>query len=195
MPWPFPDFLRPFMRMASYWLGTGRAPDWILNWAREEYSPADAAVFPTAIPEAARANYFAARLREADPNVTMSRLWGYYARGAWYAGYGRAPTADERSWAYTRPSQMIGLMFEVRGRTVHSGQEVRYTLSANVPWNSTLWDAMLAAREWISDVANVTGEMGSDALDYDTVTVALIGGALIERQVPTIPAEFFGGRP
>lgn len=180
------ESIRPYMRMAAYWLGRGWTPEQIVDWARTSPHYYNVSYMEQAIPEAARSVYFAARIRAADPNTRMSQLWGYYARGAWYAGYGRAPTAAEREWSFQRPNDYIGLMFEVRGRTV-SGRAARtYTITANVRWDATLWDVSTYIRSCIASGSCITGSEGSEPLDASTVSVALIGGALIERQSPTL---------
>lgn len=177
--------IRPYMRMAAYWLGRGWTPEQILDWTRTDRHFYNTAYMEQAIPEAARSVYFASRIREADPNTRLSTLWGWYARGAWYAGYGRAPSAEERQWAYRRPADYIGMMFEVQGRTASGRQSIRYTVTANVRWDQTLWDAMLQVRDLLAQGVGITGEFGSEQLDFNSVTVSLIGGALIQRQTPT----------
>lgn len=185
MPWPFPDFIRPYMRMASYWLDLGWIGQQILDWARGSRHYYDLTSMEQAIPEAARANYFRNFILGHDPNTSFLRQWGWASRGAWYAGYGRAPTTAELAYAYQRPSDTIGLAFQVRGHTLHTRAERVFSVTVNAPWTSNLWDVSNFLRDQIAAGAGMIGDTDYDPLDPASVTIALVGGALVGRQEPT----------
>lgn len=183
MPWPFAEEMRPYLRMASYWLGRGWDHEQIMQWAAESRHHYNLELMSAAIPEAARANYFRARIEAADPNMRLSQLWGLASRATWYAGYGRAPTAAEREWAYSRPQEMLGLMFEVVGRGARSGRYQHYTIVINTTWNQSVADVMERVRDAITSGDIITGDLGSEPLRADGLTISLAGGALLERQI------------
>jgi hypothetical protein len=183
MVWPLDENLRPYIRMASYWLHQGRTPEEIMQWASSSRHMYNLEFMQAAIPEAARANYFAARARSGDPNMRLSQLWGLSARAAWYAGYGRAPTAEERQWAYSRPQEMLGLMFEVHGRGARTGRFQHYTVVLNASWGTSLADAIQRVEDSIISGDIITGDLGSEPLQAGGLTVSLIGGALLERHI------------
>ena len=185
MAWPLDRGIRPYIRMAAYWLGRGMSDDEILRWtefSRHYHSVADMA---SAIPEARRSMYFAQRLRDAGPDQTFGATWFGSMRGAWYAGYGRAPNAQERSWAYTRPAQMLGLAIQVTGRGERTNLPRRFEVTVNVPWNAT----MAQVRQYLIDQF-AAGNMPSGLEEYDPVQLItaqfrIIGGALLEREATT----------
>lgn len=186
MAWPFNFSIRPYIRMAGYWLGIGSTVDQILDWATGSRDYYDLNYMREAIPEAKRADYFAARIATANVDMPLSQLWGLSARGAWYAGYGRAPTAAERGWAYSRPEGMLGLALEVKGLGLHSGTPRVYTITANVPWSATFGAIEGYIQQCIADGSCITGDMGSEPLDTDTIEILIQGGALLQRQSPTV---------
>ena len=186
MAWPFPDFLRPLMRMASYWLDRDWSFQQIVDWAAGKNWEGHGADMAEAVPEAARANYFRDQIQTRDPTTPFSTLWGWFAKGAWYAGYGHAPSPEQRQWAYQRPDDSIGLMIEVRGQTASGGQPRRFTVTVNAPWSMSLAEVEAAVREQLTGgtIDDVIEEY--DALDPGTIQLELAGGALIARQQPTI---------
>lgn len=183
--WPFSDAIRPYIQMALYWLGLGRSPQEIMAWAAGSRHHHDLQAMAQAIPEAGRSGYVAEFIRTHDPATAFSRLWGWAARGAWYAGYGRAPTTSEREWSYQRPSDYVGLAVEIKGRSLYSGQMRRYEVTVNVPWVRSWQYVQDDLFNWITDPNSDFPGNDTDPLDADTVTIALIGGALVERQQPT----------
>jgi hypothetical protein len=184
--WPFPDNIRDYMRMASYWSGLGWSVQQILDWARGSRHNYNMVDMEMAAPEGARATYFANFVRNHDWHTPLSTLWGWAARGAWYAGYGRAPTAAELEWAYQHGPGSAGLFLVIEGRTVNTRQSRRYTITANVPWGSNFWDIGVEVRRMVAEGELFAEGGDTDALDPTTVSVQLGGGVLIQRQTPTI---------
>jgi hypothetical protein len=174
------------MRMAAYWLGFGRTYEQIMEWAAGSRHHYELGLMAQAIPEAGRAVYFAEQIRVNDPAVPFSRLWGWYTRGAWYAGYGRAPTAEERAWAYQRPAPDIGLALEVTGQIAATGVPKRYSITVNVPWTWSLGQVEQAVIDWFAGGGLPIGESVSYRLEPGTIGITLAGGALIARQSPTL---------
>lgn len=185
MPWPFPDKIRPIVRSLGYYLGLGQtAQEAQVSYLSERH----ARPFPEvqqALPEALRAQYFAERIRAADPTTTFSRLWGLAARATWYAGYHRAPTAAEREWAYTRPYDVLGMAFEVVGRGARSGRFRHYTVTINVPWSASLGAVEDYIRDCIASGSCLRGDFGSEPLDGPSSVITLSGGVLLERRAVT----------
>ena len=171
--------------MAAYWIGQGMTEQQIVDWAASSPHGYNLSLMREAIPEARRALYFADVIRSDTSGRSFAQLW-YYNRGRTFqAGYGRTPTAAERGWAYQRPGDMLGLMFQVSGRSYRSGLPQRYTVTVNVPWTANMGDVEDWIRNQIANGSILTGDMGSEPIDISTLVVSLVGGALVERQSPT----------
>lgn len=186
MTWPLDSSIRPYIRIASYWLGEGWDAQQIINWARESRHFYNLASMEEALHEAMRANYFAEFIRDRGTDTPFGTLWFAAARGAWYAGYGARPTTEQQAWAYTRPQDQLGLMIEVTGRGARTGEEHRYTITVNASWNSTMRDVLDYVRDCVANGSCITGELGSEPLDEGSIEVGMIGGALVARQAPTL---------
>lgn len=185
MAWPFPDFIRPIIRSLNYFLGRGESAQQAYESVLSERHPPPVPEVQQALPEALRSQYFAERIRAADPTTAFSRLWGLAARATWYAGYHRAPTAAERQWAYTRPYDVLGLAFEVVGRGARSGRFRHFTITLNVPWSSSLGAVEDYIRDCVASGSCLTGDMGSEPLDAQSIIATLSGGVLLERRATT----------
>lgn len=186
MAWPFAGDVRAYMRLAARWLQQGWTALQILTHAgqsRHGYVMQD---LQEAIPEAERSLYFANFLRTHSAQQTFGRSWFAAARGAWYAGYGRAPSTAERQWSYTRPQGQLGLMYEVQGRTVTRNMPVRYTITVNANWSDTPQAVTQEVFDYVTGALPFVPMLGTDYLDPATVQINLLGGALIARQRPTL---------
>lgn len=186
MPAPtYDDQVRKYMQMAAYWINRDMSDAEVMAWAEQSRHYYNLTDMRTALPEAHRALYFAERIREADPTVAFSRLWGLASRATWYAGYHRAPTPAEREWAYSRPGAMLGLAFEVVGRGANTGRFRHFTITVNVPWSANLGSVEDYLKDCLSSGACITGDFGSEPLRVDSIIPTLVGGALIERRGTT----------
>lgn len=193
MAWPFTERIRPYIRMATYFLREGWTDEQIMQWAQDSPAHYNLNRMAESLPEARRAVYFAGRVEQRLAQVAaggndmrLSQLWGLSARSAWYAGYGRAPTQAEREWAYTRPQGVVGLTLEVTGRGAQSGRFQHYTITLNASWDTHVGALMDMVRQDLASGAILTGDMGSEPLDLNSINIAIGGGALLERQEPTI---------
>lgn len=192
MPWPFPEELRPYIRMAAVKLAAGFTEPEVVAWMAGTAAFSNAAMVERALPEAQRSLYFANRIASDTKDLRLSQLWGLSARAAWYAGYHRAPTAAERAWAFQRPGDMVGMTLRVSGRGLRTGAAQDYTVTLNAPWGARLSDISEEARDFVGSFANIIGIEGSEPIDPATLVMEIEGGALLPRQVPSFAIEPMG---
>lgn len=191
MAWELPLFLRPIMRSLSYYLDLGQSAAQALQSYLSErfHRPVEEA--RQALPEAVRATSFAEYVRALGESSTLrssrtfGQQWFASARGLWYSAYGRAPTATERPWAYTRPNQYLGLAVEVTGRGERTNLPRRFMVTVNVPWNVTYAQMEEYIREQLIS-GNVPWSINEyESIQPTTMSLAVIGGALVQRQAAT----------
>ena len=180
MAWPFPDFLRPIVRFWNYLTAREFPPDEIQ--ARAEAHPHYWAERDVAAAgrEAARSRYFLDFIRERLGTASFGSLWFAAARGAWYAAYGRAPTAEEREWAYTRPQGRIGLYAGVSGRGAWHGEERRITIRVNADWNSSWTDVEARVRDLVTSTLLSQLVIGSEPFLLESLEITPVWGALLQ---------------
>lgn len=183
MAWVYDYLMRPIIGTAAWFLGSGytRAETAAHLEAPPHLVPPDDVAI--AIPEAERSRYFAEFIRQRPGGGSFGREWFAAARGAWYAGYGRKPTAEERPWAYSRPQGMLGLMVRVTGMGQWSREEKTRTVTINAGWNRTWGDVVAYVEEMFANGGIHLLVESSEPMDV--VSIELAGGALLERQDPT----------
>jgi hypothetical protein len=183
MSWVYDYLIRPIISTAAWFLGSGYSRSETqerLEAPPHLVAPQDATI---AIAEAERARYFAEFIRQRPGGGSFGKEWFAAARGAWYAGYGRAPTPEERPWAFTRPQGMLGLMVRVTGMGEWSREQKSRTVTINAPWSATWSDVV----SYVEDMFATGGIhlLVESSEPMDVVSVELVGGALLERQDPT----------
>lgn len=186
MAWPFPPFLRPIVRYFYSMIGLDYPEPEIRERAQlhpNYWSEIDVA---QAAPEAARAVYFLNFLRARPGAASFGSAWFASARGAWYAGYGRAPTEEEREWAYTRPQGQLGLYVRAHGETLYSHRQVDRDIKVNASWDSSWSTVEEAVRALVTtnQISFMIAE--SEPIDPDSLTLTLERGALLEFVDPLI---------
>lgn len=186
MTWPLNESIRPYIRMATYWIDQGYSAHQVMEWAAESRHHYNLDYMAQAIPEARRAIYFRERILETSADIPLSKAWGWYARGAWYAGYGRAPTEAEREWAYTRPGTQLGLFIEVSGTGAMTGAPRSFRLSINVPWTATRREIQAFLRAQLREGGAMARRLGYEPLSGGRITFQYLGGALLDRQLPSL---------
>ena len=186
MPEPaYDDAVRAYMRMATYLIGRGMTDEEVMAWAADSRHHYNLDDMRTALPEARRALYFAEVIRGDASGRSFAQLW-YYNRGRTFrAGYGRMPTADERSWAYSRPGSMLGLAVQISGRGEQTGLPRRYEVTINVPWNANWAEVEDYVRNQVMSGSLTGGLQYYDPIQPITMVIQLVGGALIERRATT----------
>lgn len=186
MAWPFSWFLRPIVRSIAYFMGRGQTPEEIaprLEAPPHYFAAADVAA---AVPEAERAMYFADFLRARPGAASFGAAWFAAARGAWYAAYGRAPTAAEAEWAFTRPQGQLGLYVLVSGMGAWSGETQTRTIKVNAGWNSSWADVEAAVRDAVTTMQIHLLRNTSEPFVPDSISVEIERGALLEFVDPLL---------
>lgn len=186
MAWPFAWFLRPIVRAAAWFLGHGWSEERTQSQLEAPPHYHAAADVEAAIPEAERALYFADFLRARPGAASFGSAWFAAARGAWYAAYGRAPTAEEREWAFTRPQGQLGVYVLVSGQGAWSGEIQHRTIKVNASWNSSYADVAAAVRALVESNQIHLLRNTSEPFTAGSITVEIERGALLEFVDPLL---------
>lgn len=186
MAWPFPMFLRPIVRYVFSMIGLDYPEPEIIERAQLHPHYWAQADVEAAAQEAGRATYFLDFLRARPGAASFGSVWFAAARGAWYAGYGRAPSASEREWAYTRPQGQLGLYVRAHGETMYSHRAVDRDIKVNANWNSSWSDVEAEVRALVTSnrISFLIAE--SEPIDPDSLTLTLERGALLAFVDPLI---------
>jgi len=190
MSWPFPNYYRPLMRSILWYRNyKGYSDSEIVTTLTAPPHRHPLSDVEGAFPEAMRAQYFGDSLRAAQSGQTFGEVWESCKESCFERAYGRAPSAREMDWAYTRPSASLGLMYEI---TVPGVEGYRMTPTVNVPWDAQLGQVQAMIEGWFltglqrPPPPNTVGTVINEGVKPN---VRIVGGALVERVEPTLTAQ------